>query len=630
VNFRTFVASLLVLLSAIAGCGTSPSTGSAPTRITQPRLDEEEVLQQDDLKLGLEYLNQVYEPGRYDRDPRNPTALPEVDRLALYHLNQWLARETRQASDWKATPLLQFVPKALAAIQPLQEIERTRLTIDDLHFLHGRIWQRDIASRVIGQPLLAPWQEWLDENRDELSSEQLKQLSAALLLFDWTIRNVQLDPFPSVEEAAVGTSSGSAKESAALPPQRGVPGPGYQRYPYETLLYGHGDAFERARVFIELCRQQEIDAVLLAVPSTSGPARPWAVAALVGEHLYMFDAELGLPVAGPRARGVATLAALASQPELLEQMNVSKRREYWVQHADLKNLQPLLSASPEELSKRMWLLDRNTTGSKHLALFVDVDEVAARLQHSPQLKGAKVSLWRVPFEASLYVSLGLGLRLSRDQAFATEHGNRVFFAFTPIRQPRQLQFRGTFDTSDEVQSRRLQREREIKESLTPQELQEFKKRRKPPQLDGGAVELYLAMRPDGRALDDLAGSEYWQSFFNAPLPQDEKQRRQMLEAWGPRIDRFRDDISYWLGLIQYEKGEYANAMTWLRQSLDEDSTESPWTPAARYNLARCYEALGQTDEAVKLYLSDDSPQKYGNQLRAKWLGRVPEEPAAEQ
>jgi tetratricopeptide (TPR) repeat protein len=249
----------------------------------------------------------------------------------------------------------------------------------------------------------------------------------------------------------------------------------------------------------------------------------------------------------------------------------------------------------------------------------DVDAIAERLAQSPQLKGAKTSLWRVPFEASLYVSLGLGLRLSRDQQFAMEYENQTFFVrmpLSPIRQARQLQFQGTFDTSEDVQSRRRQRQRDKMAEGAPR--------------DGGAVELYLMMRPEGGAIEDLAYSEYWQRFYNLNLPQDEKQRREVLEMVTTRIKRSRDDVSFWLGLIQFEKREYDNAIKWLKQSLpDEDSTEQPWASGARYNLARCYEALGKTQEAVKLYRRDDSPQKYGNQLRAKWLSRAPEVPAAE-
>jgi tetratricopeptide (TPR) repeat protein len=373
-------------------------------------------------------------------------------------------------------------------------------------------------------------------------------------------------------------------------------------------------------VFIELCRLQRIDTVLLAVTSANSPARPWALAVLIGPHAYLFDAELGLPLPGENGRGVVTLAGLSGQPELLEQMNVNDKQTYWVKREDLTSLQPLISASPEELSKRMWLLDRQMSGDKHLALFADADATATRLAEFPQLKGAKVALWRVPFEASLYVSLGLGLRLNRDQKFATEYGNQTFFLtlpLSPIRQARQLQFQGTFDTSEETKARRRQRERT--------------KQADPLQRDGGAVELYLLARPEGRAIEDLAYSEYWQRFYGLnALPQDPQQRRELLDMVATRIKRSRDDVSYWLGLVQFEKEDYPNAITWLKQSLSDDSSDQPWAGGARYNLGRCYEALGQKQKAIKLYRDEDSPQKYGNRLRAKWLSREPERPAAEE
>lgn len=607
----------LVLLAVLAaGCDSSPR-GGGPARVSPPRLDEAERLQQDDLNLGLDFLNQVYDPGRYYVDPQNPGAPAQVDRLALYHLNQWLAREAKQPDAWKPTPLLQYVPKSLAAIQPLQELDRTRLTVDDMHFLHGRVWQRDIARRVSEQPLPEVWAQWLDENPNGLAKEDAQQLGAAMQLFDWTIRNVQLDPFPAVEEQTVGTASDD-QSASALPPQRGVPGPGYRRYPYQTLLFGHGDAYERARVFVELCRQQGIGTALLAVEPASGAVRPWAVAALIGTELFLFDAELGLPIPAEKQRGVATLAALVKQSELLKQMDVDAKQTYWVQPEDLNSLRVWLSASPEELSKRMWLLDRQTSGANHLALYADVDATAARVAASPALKGAQVSLWRVPFEASLYVSLGLGLRLARDQEFAQGYENETFFLnmpMSPIRQARQLQFQGAFDTTQEAETRRRQRERDKMADPFPR--------------DGGAVELYLMTRPQGRAIEDLAYSQYWQRFYGLALPPDPEQRRAMLEMVTTRMQRTRDDVSFWLGLVQYEKGDYENAITWLKQSLPDDSSDKPWEGGGRYNLARSYEALGQTEEAIKLYRSDNSPQKYGNRLRAKWLSRQADQPAGE-
>src|SRR5205085_6328987 len=108
---------------------------------------------------------------------------------------------------------------------------------------------------------------------------------------------------------------------------------------------------------------------------------------------------------------------------------------------------------------------------------------------------------------------------------ATEYANQNFFVnmpLSPVRQARQLQFQGAFDTSEDTKSRRRQRERDKTADPFPR--------------DGGAVELYLMTRPEGRAIEDLAYSEYWQKAYGlGELPKDEKQRREVLEMVVTRI-----------------------------------------------------------------------------------------------
>ncbi len=596
-------------LSPFTGCETKTSR---PSRAVVPRLDDTDVLQQDDLVLGMEFLHRVNDANRFQVDPlqrmSNPLALPYIDRLALYHLNQWIAREARKTDAWSKPKLLDYVPRAYEEIQPLKEIDRMRFTRDDLEFLQGRIWQRDVARRVSPLPLEGSLAQWHQENSNQLSEEEQQQLSSALQLFDWTIRNVQLDAFPPEMEEPVAGASG---KQVALRPESGVPGRGYLRYPYDTLLFGHGDAYERARVFMELCRALKIETVMLGIGESSGSSKPWTVAVMLGKHLFLFDAELGLPLPAENRRGVVTLAQLLAKPELLAQLNLSDAKKYWVQAKDLQTLWPLLSASPEEMSKRMWLLDRSVTGAKHLNVFSDVDALAERLKALPPLADSRPAIWKVPLECSLYDSIGRNLRRAKDPEFALKYDEEATMLEQPLtflRQARQLQFEGSFDTPEEVQSRR--REAERKGEKDP-----FKR-------DGGVVELYLANRPEERGIEDLAYSTYWQQYYGLQnLPEDPEQRRKFLEFFGGRIQRVRHDISYWLGLVQCEKGDNKNAITWFEAALpdEDDSVKSPWLPSIRYNLARCYENAGQAEKARELLKSDDSPQSYGNRLRALWL-----------
>ena len=82
--------------------------------------------------------------------------------------------------------------------------------------------------------------------------------------------------------------------------------------------------------------------------------------------------------------------------------------------------------------------------------------------------------------------------------------------------------------------------------------------------------------------------------------------------------RMRDDAVFWLGAVSHDQGAYQTAIQYFGPMTLEAYPDGPWTNAARYNLARCYEArLGKYPEAIKLYQSDKSPQRrFGNQLRA--------------
>ena len=82
-----------------------------------------------------------------------------------------------------------------------------------------------------------------------MNKDRVEQLLVAERLFDWTVRNIQLDPLlPYVIEATAGptaTKPGDPAAAPAVPPYlRGIPGPGYQREPWLTLVMGHGDSLD--------------------------------------------------------------------------------------------------------------------------------------------------------------------------------------------------------------------------------------------------------------------------------------------------------------------------------------------------------------------------------------------------
>jgi hypothetical protein len=93
----------------------------------------------------------------------------------------------------------------------------------------------------------------------------------------------------------------------------------------------------------------------------------------------------------------------------------------------------------------------------------------------------------------------------------------------------------------------------------------------------------------------------------------------VLETIVIRFQRIKEHATYWLALTFFDDAKYTTAIEWLDERVVGAPLPSPWLPGARYNLARCYEALGETEKAVALYEADDSPQRHGNRLRGKWL-----------
>ena len=99
---------------------------------------------------------------------------------------------------------------------------------------------------------------WLRDLTRWCRGDDVDDLGRAKRLFDWVVRNIQLDP--QVSEGSV-LSTGHTLQM-----------------PWETLLLGQGTVLERAWVFILMARQQDLDAVLLAVPpegkASGGQLRP--------------------------------------------------------------------------------------------------------------------------------------------------------------------------------------------------------------------------------------------------------------------------------------------------------------------------------------------------------------------
>ncbi len=554
----------LLLIPLLTGCGDGHDPKKAPTASDHEgpaapsqyreelltyavdnldRLDEfgsANVLPQ--ILLRLNKLDQP-EPEGSDR-PFDPllAVWPETEMLRqiVDRLNQWI-RPQRPSADWKPDPMIATLPKPLAGLPQVRNLGQMEFTRFDGYALQEAAWLRDVSLWARG--------------------DMLDDLERAKSLFDWTVRNIQIEP-----------------ES----PKR-IP-----LFPWETLFFGRGTATERAWVFILLLRQLDIDAALLALDDKQGlgtsvpsgpsepnspgetpdnPPRPWCVGVLIEGKVYLFDPLLGLPIPAPD--GVArdetgqltirpaTLAEVRSDNKLLERMNAGSSRVYGVQASDLDNVTALLEASPQYLARCMKMLESRLAGDRKMVLTTSPSADARRWTESAGL--ADVRLWQRPFQTLLRRS-----NLDRRQVQARLLAMLQFHVIpaAPLSRGRILYLKGRFVGDD------------------------------------GAMQYYQAARPSNA---ELRASS---------IKLDEK----VLLLLG------KQDATYWCGLIAYQRGDYDAAVDYFMKRTLEAYPSGPWTGGGRYNLARAYEVSGQTERAILMYgLDASSPGYLGNLLRAKWL-----------
>jgi hypothetical protein len=154
--------------------------------------------------------------------------------------------------------------------------------------------------------------------------------------------------------------------------------------PAFALRRGWGRPFERALVFLAMLEQfgdpeaarPEVLGCLLYVPGDKeGRMRFWACGVIVGDgkDVYLFDPRLGLPLPGPKGQGVATLAQVRKQPDVLAQLNLDEKHRYDVTAEQAKKAHALLVCPLSSLSPRM----------RHLQEKVLAPTVRVRLRADP-------------------------------------------------------------------------------------------------------------------------------------------------------------------------------------------------------------------------------------------------------
>ncbi len=190
--------------------------------------------------------------------------------------------------------------------------KRCRLSDDEMGEVEALVFRPQDAFHLFGCFLFR-------DARNAIEVADLPPLEQARLCFEWAIRHVQLH-----EQA-----------DEWLPPAFVV-----QR--------GFGGGRDRALVYLALLRQFQMEGCLLTPPGPPKDAlAPILVGVLVTQNeksaIHLFDPRLGLRVAGPKGKGIATLSEVRTDPELL---NPSAVPPDLVPKLEVVEISPLESLSP--------------------------------------------------------------------------------------------------------------------------------------------------------------------------------------------------------------------------------------------------------------------------------------------
>ena len=546
--------------------------------------------------------------------------LSQATSACIYNFNQWIEKHDDD-SQWVTPSLLSALPIHLAGTGLVNNVGAKRFFPPDVNYLQEMSWISQIA-RWIQANEVDHRKIWDDHIPASVQREDRAKLQKVLRMFDWTVRNVQLEPlleYPEVPEGETRTA-----------PELGMPGPGYSMAVRDILVFGKGDWWQRARVLALLARQVDVSVVLLGLPAEFGEAKqPWLTACLIGDQLYLLDVKDGLPVLTEDGAAIATLHGLRQNQKyavtLLPASIEASGEEM------LSGLVGLIEADVMSVSHRMAILEKYLTGDRQMKLTTMPNTLSRELRTKHAIE--KSEIWVPTYEYYAFAT-ALNARISEGDAgviaFLKEKQDyQILEDMYQLKEGRFKSFRGLFDDFEIGVGQETQR---------------------------GSKTLLMSSRLSQDKIVKVTTDRQVQEELGYVRPDE-----MSLTAWQENLRRTKlifvktkDMASYMIGMIHMEQGNYSDAIDWLERrtlqigvddtppasldpnrnpiaqnpSLDllsglvgQNSTpevnrleKSIYDTSARYNLARCYLALGDYQRAKELLEDDafDAAQKRGN------------------
>ncbi|MAP08712.1 MAG: hypothetical protein CMM00_07815 [Rhodopirellula sp.] len=515
----------------------------------------------------------------------------KASRQISYHLNQWSQNQSGDGDSVEMPELASTLTDVLPEENLRTEVLRDEFQPSDVSVLRDAYLFRQavqwIDDPIREDPLLV---DWLKDLSGEIGEDAASQLRTACRLFDWTVRNVAVEPLDS---------------STNVPPQVPQPqfpfgmkleGPGYRQTLYQTIWRGRGDSIQRANVFTALCEQAGvISAVLARQSDEDGALTPWAVGVLAGHQVYLFETELGLPIPGPDQVGIATLEQARKEPTVMRRLDVAGYFDYPYSRTDIQQSVALLNSRMQAISPRMKKLEDGLTGDRRMTLYVDVDAVAEKLDAIPGVAG--VRMWTMPLLAEIYQAEARRM-VARDPLFSFYYTSRWAVLEGQDEMARNLSsgrwqhLTGQF-ADDDIEGVKGARTRYLEQRAPEFEISDLR------------INVDLQKRYGLRRGLGIDSSQYDQQL----------QQIQMFMRLGKRT------ATHWLALVQYDDGRFDTAANWFEKRVLDEDQMSMWEDSARYNLARAKEHAQEWDEVEELLKSERTYSGHGNRLRARLIDK---------
>lgn len=603
------VSFFLIVLTLIAGCRPAPD----------PMLDmldsQMSSFKTDDLTRTMEF---VFSEERFDQG--------QFQQKVSSNLNRWAQVEAAQYSNdqWTLDPLVKPLVEQYGSLPMVSRTEEMSYLNSDAYYIQEIAWMDRLTQRIVESENLKVFEIYrlaagsyqpdgqeedvmatiINRIHPDLSGDQAKQLAAAVKVFDWVVRNVQLTATVDLSEEEVEAQR--LNPDVDDPAASGTPGLGYQRFPWQVLMFSRGDYVERAKAFMLMMNLYGLDSVMLATHTQDEDGknveRLWCPAVVIGGEYYLFDTQLGLPIPAGQPVKVATLSELRQNPGWLKQMDLTAEESlkegtnYWVKADQLTDLAGLVYVSPEAITRRFHHLESRLTAGRQLKLTGTPTEILKRL---PKMDGLKMALWDIGFETHAYrqaVDEALKKAVEIDvlrNKLAWYFTNEAYINdFTLYRTARSKYFSGNFET---VRG----------------------------DMKANAIELFYALMYDDEKIISLGTDKGMQRFLGLYQEESSVQEfTQRIESVQAQMRLVRRDAGYFLAECHVDEGNVGTAINWLDR-LRATPGDNRWDDGINYLLGRCHEARKEFDVAIEIYRNDqESVQFYGNLLRARMLKQL--------